>query len=51
MERENDDFFIRVVNRPEDLHLIVAGGNGPLGAVMPGWNGASRAVHRAYEVG
>ena len=50
VERENDDFFIRAVNNPEDLHLIVAGGNGPLGAVMPGWNGASRAVHRAYEV-
>ena len=49
VERDNDDFFIRVVNEPQDLHLIVAGGNGPLGAVMPGWNGASRAVHRAYE--
>ena len=39
MDREDDDFFIRVINEPEDLHLIVAGGEGPLGAVMPGWNG------------
>ena len=49
VDREDDDFFIRVINEPEDLHLIVAGGEGPLGAVMPGWNGASRAVHRAYR--
>ncbi len=50
VDREDDDFFIRAINEPEDLHIFVAGGKGPLGAVMPGWNGASRAVHRAYQV-
>ncbi len=48
VDRGDEDFFIRAVNEPEDLHLFVAGGNGPMGAVMPGWNGASRAVHSAY---
>lgn len=50
VDREDDDFFVRAINEPEDLHLFVAGGRGPLSAVMPGWNGASRAVHRAYQV-
>ena len=32
-----------------DLHLIVAGGWGPLTAVCHGWGGGSRAVHGTYE--
>ncbi len=50
VDRDDDDFFIKAINDPGDLHLFVAGGNGPMSAVMPGWNGASRAVTHAYEV-
>jgi hypothetical protein len=32
------------------LHLIVAGGTGPITAVCHGWNETSHAVHGSYEV-
>jgi len=49
VDRNDEDFFVRAIHDPEDLHLFVAGGNGPMSAVMPGWNGASQAVTRTYQ--
>jgi hypothetical protein len=42
--------FVPVIKDPRDLHLIVAGGWGPLTAVCHGWGGGSRAVHGRYRV-
>lgn len=46
----DDEALIRAVKEPQRLHLIVAGGDGPITAVCHGWNETSRAVHGAYEV-
>lgn len=40
----------KAVKDPDRLHLIVAGGMGPITAVCHGWNDSSRAVHGTYEV-
>jgi hypothetical protein len=42
--------FVTVIKDPADLHLIVAGGWGPLTAVCHGWGGGSRAVAGTYLV-
>jgi hypothetical protein len=47
---DNDDCFVPAVKDPRDLHLIVAGGLGPLSVVCNGWGGGSIAVHGTYEV-
>jgi hypothetical protein len=44
----DEDRFVPVIKDPRDLHLIVAGGWGPLTAVCHGWGGGSRAVHGSY---
>jgi hypothetical protein len=46
---DDDDGFVPAIKDPRDLHLIVAGGWGPLTAVCHGWGGGSRAVHGTYE--
>jgi len=46
----NEDLFVPAIKHPDDLHLIVAGGLGPITAVLPGWGGGSIAVHGEYEV-
>jgi hypothetical protein len=46
----DDEFFIKAVKDPAGLHLIVAGGTGPITAVCHGWNDSSRAVHGKYAV-
>ena len=46
---QNDDAYVPVIKDPRDLHLIVAGGWGPLTAVCHGWGGGSRAVHGTYR--
>jgi hypothetical protein len=46
---DDDDCFVPAIKDPRDLHLIVAGGWGPLTAVCHGWGGGSRAVHGTYE--
>jgi hypothetical protein len=46
---DDDDCFVPVIKDARDLHLIVAGGWGPLTAVCHGWGGGSRAVHGTYE--
>jgi hypothetical protein len=43
--------FVPVIKDAADLHLIVAGGWGPLTAVCHGWGGGSRAVHGRYRIG
>jgi hypothetical protein len=45
----DDDRFVPVIKDARDLHLIVAGGWGPLTAVCHGWGGGSRAVHGSYR--
>ncbi len=47
----DDDFFVPAISRPEDLHLLVAGGwPGPCSLVMHGVNASSRAVSRPYSI-
>jgi hypothetical protein len=46
----DDDYPIKAVKDPQRLHLIVAGGIGPITAVCHGWNESSRAVCGAYDV-
>ena len=50
VDPDNDEAFVPVIKDERDLHLIVAGGWGPLTAVCHGWGGGSRAVHGTYEV-
>ena len=50
VDPDDDDQPIKAVKDPERLHLIVAGGLGPITAVCHGWNESSRAVHGTYEV-
>jgi hypothetical protein len=47
---EDDDQPIKAVKELDRLHLIVAGGLGPVTAVCHGWNHATRAVHGTYEI-
>ena len=47
---DDDDCFVPVIKDKCDLHLVVAGGWGPLTAVCHGWGGGSRAVHGLYPV-
>jgi hypothetical protein len=51
VDPDNDDAFVPTIKDERDLHLIVAGGWGPLTAVCHGWGGGSRAVHGTYELG
>jgi hypothetical protein len=44
------DLFVPAIKHPDDLHLIVAGGLGPMTAVCPGWGGGSIAVHGQYQL-
>ncbi|HXF65299.1 MAG TPA: hypothetical protein VNK67_01185 [Burkholderiales bacterium] len=50
IDPDDDAAPIRAVKDPDRLHLIVAGGDGPITAVCHGWNETSRAVHGTYEV-
>jgi hypothetical protein len=46
---DDDDAPIAAVKDPRRLHLIVAGGAGPITAVCHGWNETSHFVHGTYE--
>ena len=48
IDPSDEERFVPVIKDPRDLHLIVAGGWGPLTAVCHGWGGGSRAVHGVY---
>ena len=50
LDPDDDAALVRAVKDPERLHLIVAGGLGPVTAVCHGWNESSRAVHGQYDV-
>ncbi|MBI2226386.1 MAG: hypothetical protein HYU44_15890 [Betaproteobacteria bacterium] len=50
VDPDDDECFIKAVKEPAGLHLIVAGGTGPVTAVCHGWNDSSRAVHGQYAV-
>jgi len=47
---DDDAQPIKAVKDRNRLHLIVAGGMGPITAVCHGWNESSRAVHGTYDV-
>ncbi|MBI4205372.1 MAG: hypothetical protein HY527_10135 [Betaproteobacteria bacterium] len=49
VDPDDDECFIKAVKDPQRLHLIVAGGMGPITAVCHGWNESSRAVHGTYD--
>jgi hypothetical protein len=49
LDPDDDDQPIKAVKELDRLHLIVAGGLGPVTAVCHGWNHATRAVHGTYE--
>jgi hypothetical protein len=49
VDPDDDKCFVPAIKDPRDLHLIVAGGWGPLTAVCHGWGGGSRAVHGNYD--
>jgi hypothetical protein len=49
VDPDDDECFVPVIKDARDLHLIVAGGWGPLTAVCHGWGGGSRAVHGRYR--
>lgn len=46
----DDECFVPVIKDVRDLHLIVAGGWGPLTAICHGWGGGSRAVQGTYAI-
>ncbi len=50
IDPNDDECFVPVIKDARDLHLIVAGGWGPLTAICHGWGGGSRAVHETYAV-
>lgn len=49
VDPDDDAALVHAVKDPQRLHLIVAGGVGPITAVCHGWNDSSRAVHGKYE--
>lgn len=49
IDPDDGEALIRAVKDPDRLHLIVAGGMGPVTAVCHGWNESSHFVHGKYE--
>jgi hypothetical protein len=50
IDPDDDAQPIKAVKDVNRLHLIVAGGLGPVTAICHGWNESSRAVHGKYDV-
>ena len=50
IDPEDDEAVFKAVKDPARVHLIVAGGLGPVTAVCHGWNDSSRAVHGTFDV-
>lgn len=50
IDPDDDAALVGAVKDPAGLHLIVAGGFGPITAVCHGWNETSRAVHGRYAI-
>ena len=49
VDPDDDACMIKAVKDPTRLHLIVAGGMGPITAVCHGWNETSHSVHGKYH--
>ena len=49
LDPDDDAAPVRAVKDPQRLHLVVAGGTGPITAVCHGWNETSHFVHGTYE--
>jgi hypothetical protein len=50
IDPKDDEAPFKAVKDPQRVHLIVAGGLGPVAAVCHGWNESSRAQHGTYEI-
>lgn len=50
IDPNDDNAAFKAVKDPKRVHLIVAGGLGPVTAVCHGWNDSSRAVHGKYDI-
>lgn len=50
IDPEDDNAPFKAVKDRDRLHLVVAGGMGPVTAVCHGWNESSHAVHGAYSL-
>ena len=50
IDPDDDDAPFKAVKELKRVHLIVAGGLGPVAAICHGWNESSRAVHGTYEI-
>jgi len=49
IDPDDDEYPIKAVKDVNRLHLIVAGGIGPITAVCHGWNESSQAVYGKYD--
>ena len=49
IDPNDDNAAFKAVKDVKRVHLMVAGGLGPVTAVCHGWNDSSRAVHGTYE--
>jgi hypothetical protein len=50
IDPDDDAAVFKAVKDPQRVHLIVAGGLGPVAAICHGWNDSSRSVHGKYDV-
>ena len=50
IDPDDDHAAFKAVKDVNRLHLIVAGGLGPVAAVCHGWNDSSHAQHGLYDV-
>ena len=50
LDPDDDNAPVMAVKDPQRLHVIVAGGVGPITAVCHGWNETSKVVHGTYRV-
>jgi len=50
IDPNDDNAAFKAVKDVNRLHLIVAGGLGPVAAICHGWNESSRAQHGTYEI-
>jgi hypothetical protein len=50
IDPDDDNAAFKAVKDVNHLHLIVAGGLGPVAAICHGWNESSRPVHGVYEI-
>jgi hypothetical protein len=49
LDPDDDNAEVKAVKDPARLHVIVAGGVGPITAICHGWNETSKVVHGTYK--